>query len=291
MGRKRKGKSKRLNKQVASEEPEELVRAPHSFIFHRGLVGKNISRLLMDFRHVMEPFTASKLRARKSNSIKDFVAASGVLHVSHMLIFTQTIISPYMRIVKVPRGPTLTFKIHNFTHSNDVLSSLKKQYAFNKIFLNPPLVVLNGFVGDDPHIKLMISTFQGMFPTINVTTVSLKNISRCVLFNYNPENKTVDFRHYVVRAVPVGISKAVKKLGRTKIPDLSQFTDVSEFMTKAELLSDSEPEDDPNNKFSLPQSVGPRTVKGNQAGVRLTEYGPRITMQLIKVEEGVMEPK
>lgn len=287
--RKRKGKSKKRNLQANAEEPEELVRAPHSFILHRGLVGKYVFRLMKDFRNVMEPFTATNLRARKSNNIKDFVAVSGMLHVSHMIIFTQTVLGPYMRIVKLPRGPTMTFKIHNYTISTDVLSSLRKQYAFNKIFLNSPLVVLNGFNGEDPHMKLMVATFQGMFPTINVTTVNLKNISRCVLFNYNPDSKTIDFRHYVVRSTPVGISKAVKKLGKNKIPDLSRFKDVSEFITKAELLSDSEVEDDPNLHVSLPQTVGPRVTKGNQAAVRLTEYGPRLTLQLIKVEEGIME--
>lgn len=46
------------------------------------------------------------------------------------------------------------------------------------------------------------------------------------------------------------------------------------------MLSDSEVEDDPNSHVSLPQSVGPRVTKGNQAAVRLTEYGPRITLQV-----------
>ncbi|XP_014280592.1 protein Peter pan isoform X2 [Halyomorpha halys] len=237
----------------------------------------------------MEPFTATNLRPRKSNSIKDFVAVTGVLHVSHMVILTQTVLSPYLRIIRVPRGPTLTFKIHNYTLSTDVLSSLRKQYAFNKIFLNSPLVVLNGFTGDDPHIKLMVATFQGMFPTINITTVNLKSISRCVLFNYNKDTKMIDFRHYVIRSRPLGISKAVKKLGRNKIPDLSRYKDVSEFITKSDLLSDSEVEDDPGSHVSLPQTLGPRSTKGNRAAVRLTEYGPRMTLQLIKVEAGIME--
>ncbi|CAH1400375.1 unnamed protein product [Nezara viridula] len=289
MARKKKGLCKKRNIQAAAEEPEELVRAPHSFIFHRGLVGKYILRLIRDFRNVMEPFTATNLRPRKSNSIKDFVAVTGVLHVSHMVILTQTVLSPYLRIIRVPRGPTLTFKIHNYTLSTDVLSSLRKQYAFNKIFLNSPLVVLNGFTGDDPHIKLMVATFQGMFPTINITTVNLKSISRCVLFNYNKDTKMIDFRHYVIRSRPLGISKAVKKLGRNKIPDLSRYKDVSEFITKSDLLSDSEVEDDPGSHVSLPQTLGPRSTKGNKAAVRLTEYGPRMTLQLIKVEAGIME--
>ena len=40
-------------------------------------------------RNIMYPYTASKLRESKKNSIKDFVAAAGIFGVSHMLMFTQ----------------------------------------------------------------------------------------------------------------------------------------------------------------------------------------------------------
>ena len=35
---------------------------PHSFVMHRGDVGKAVLQLEMDIRHVMEPFTATKLK-------------------------------------------------------------------------------------------------------------------------------------------------------------------------------------------------------------------------------------
>lgn len=44
------------------EEPDELKRAPHSFVIHRGKVGKYILELEKDFRKVMDPFTASSLQ-------------------------------------------------------------------------------------------------------------------------------------------------------------------------------------------------------------------------------------
>lgn len=44
------------------EEPEELTRAPHSFVIHRGSIGKHVMQLMKDFRKVMEPFTASSLK-------------------------------------------------------------------------------------------------------------------------------------------------------------------------------------------------------------------------------------
>lgn len=103
--------------------------------------------------------------------MKDFVAVSSVLKVSHLIIFTNSEIGPYVRIARVPHGPTLMFRIHNYSLNRDVLSSLKKQMTNKKLFTNAPLVILNNFTGDGSHIKLMASVFQNMFPSINVTKV------------------------------------------------------------------------------------------------------------------------
>ncbi len=44
-------------------DPEEVYnKCPHSFVIHRGHVGKNIQCLCADMRRVMEPFTASNLK-------------------------------------------------------------------------------------------------------------------------------------------------------------------------------------------------------------------------------------
>lgn len=59
---------------------------------------------------MMAPFTALKLTERKSNKLKDFVALSGALGVSHMLCFSTTATGTYLRLAKMPRGPTLHFK-------------------------------------------------------------------------------------------------------------------------------------------------------------------------------------
>lgn len=88
------------NKQINVGEKEEVVRAPHSFVFHRGLPGDHIVELTKDFRKIMEPFTASSLKARKKNSMKDFVSVSSVLHVTHMYIFTRTELGMYLKFCK-----------------------------------------------------------------------------------------------------------------------------------------------------------------------------------------------
>ncbi|XP_063540804.1 protein Peter pan [Cydia strobilella] len=288
---KRKGKCAKKNSTTKqSLEPETLVKAPHSFVIHRGQCGKDLIDLAKDFRKIMEPFTASQLKERKKNTIKDFLSVSGYLHVSHMMVFTETEQGSYMRLARLPRGPTLTFKIHNYSLARDVVSSLRKQYVMMKAFQHAPLIVLNSFSGEGMHMKLMATMFQNMFPTINITTVKLKNIRRCVLMNYNPSTKIIDLRHYVIRATPVGLNRGTKKVVQGKIPNLSRCKDMSEFFDKAALLSESEFEDDPGSQVLLPQALATRgAAQGSRSALRLHELGPRIALQLIKVEDGLMD--
>lgn len=194
--KKRKGRAvKAALKGSASSEPEELARAPHTFVISRGKLGKNVSELMLNFRKVMEPYTASRLKVRKKNVVKDFVAVAGLLHVTHMVVFTKTERAIYLRLARLPRGPTLTFRVENYTLARDVLSSLKKKITYSQQFSSHPLLVLNNFSGEGMHLKLMTSMFQNMFPSININTVKLNAIRRCLLLNYNQNDGTLDFRH------------------------------------------------------------------------------------------------
>lgn len=271
------------------EEKEELVNAPHSFVLHRGLPGEHIVALTKDFRRVMEPFTASSLKARKKNTIKDFVSVASVLHVTHMSIFTKTELGMYLKLCKLSRGPTLTFKIHSFSLARDVISMLKKQLVYEEAFKTSPLLVLNNFSGEGMQLKLIASTFQNMFPTINLTTVNLSTIRRCICLNYNATSKTIDFRHYAIKVVPVGLSRGVKKIVQAKVPNLAKCQDISELLTKP-TMSESEGEDDENSHVTLSQTLSSRGNHANsKSAIRLFELGPRITLQLIKVENGLLD--
>lgn len=174
MGKKgKKKKTQNIKKVGVDLESEDLKNAPHSFVFYRGNVGDTVADLTRDFRKIMEPFTASSLKARKANTVKDFLAVAGVLHVSHMSIFTATENGTYMKIARVPRGPTLYFKVLSYSLARDVISSLKKQLVFQKQFEHPPLVIMNNFNGQMVQLKLMASMFQNMFPAINLAKVRM----------------------------------------------------------------------------------------------------------------------
>ena len=280
----------RQNIQKIKAVPEEEALAPHSFVVHRGIVSRPLLNLTKDFRKVMQPYTASSLKVRRKNSVRDYVSVAGMLHVSHLCAFTSTERSQYLRLCRLPRGPTLTFKIHDYSLSSDVVSSQKKPLVFLKQFQHAPLVVLNGLSGEGQQFKLMSSMFQNLFPSINLTKVNLASIRRCLLLNYNSETRLLDFRHYAIKVVPAGVSKGVKKLLQNKVPNLSKFHDISEVMTKSGLLSDSEAEDDPDSHVTVPQKLGSRgSQTSEKSSIRVSELGPRMTLQLIKVEDGLME--
>ncbi|CAG2107600.1 unnamed protein product, partial [Medioppia subpectinata] len=154
---KRKRKSKKGSK-AGGEEPESVTKAPHSFVIKRGKVGKNVNELLHNFRQVLEPFTAMSLKIKRYNVVKDFVHIASSLNVTHLVIFTKTVKAAYLRLCRVPRGPTLTFKVVNYTLTKDVRSALKRPLVYSGLFQLSPLLVLNGFTGDEElRMKLMTS--------------------------------------------------------------------------------------------------------------------------------------
>ncbi|KAK2833287.1 hypothetical protein Q5P01_017176 [Channa striata] len=281
-------KSRALAHHVADETYQTV---PHSFVFHRGQIGKNVGQLILDMRRVMEPYTAESLKVRKNNVLKDFVTIAGPLGVTHFMIFSKTPSSVNMRLARLPKGPTLHFKVLKYSLIKDVVSSLKKHRMHEQQFTHHPLLILNNFGSDGMHVKLMATMFQNMFPSINVHKVNLNNIKRCVLLNYNPVSQEIEFRHYSLKVVPVGMSRGVKKLMQEKFPNMNKFEDISELLMKGANLSESEAEQDgEHNITELPQAYSGRgNMASQQSAVRLTEIGPRMTLQLMKIQEGMGE--
>lgn len=290
------GKSKTKNQKKARSSANHVAEetygaVPHSFVFHRGQIGKNVGQLILDVRDVMQPYTAESLKVKKKNVLKDFVAIAGPLGVTHFMIFSKTPSSINMRLARLPKGPMLHFSILKYTLVKDVVSSLKKHRMHEQQFTHHPLLVLNNFGSEGMHIKLMATMFQHMFPSINVHKVNLNNIKRCVLLNYNHETQEIEFRHYSLKVVPVGMSRGVKKLMQERFPNMSKLEDISELLMKGANLSESEAEQDgEHNITELPQAYSGRgNMASQQSAVRLTEIGPRMTLKLTKIEEGMGE--
>ncbi|XP_054374098.1 suppressor of SWI4 1 homolog [Molothrus ater] len=194
------------------------------------------------------------------------------------------------KLFRLPGGPTLTFKVLQYSLVRDVVSALRRHRMHEQQFLHPPLLVLGNFgARARAELRLMAGMFQGMFPALNVHRVNLNSIRRCLLISYDADSQLLEFRHYSVQVVPVGLSRGLRKILQEKFPNLGRMDDISQLLTGDVVLSESEAEPDGSqNVLELPQNCAGRgNAVTQQSAIRLTEIGPRLTLQLLKVEEGL----
>ncbi|KAJ4897483.1 Peter Pan-like protein [Raphanus sativus] len=260
---------------------------PKSFVFSRTKLPGSVKQLQMDLRKLMLPYTALSLKEKKRNTLRDFLNVSGPMGVTHFLMLKKTASALSLRVARTPQGPTLTFKIHQYSLASDIAQSQTRPRCPPDLFKSPPLIVLSGFGTQELHLKLATIMFQNIFPAIDINTVKLSTCQRLVLLNYNKDTKLIDFRHYSIRLQPVGVSRKLRNFVQThKAPDLRNLQDVSDFITKAGYGSESEGDEEAAT-VTLSSDLG-RVNKGStKSAVKLQEIGPRMTMQLVRVEEGL----
>ena len=296
-------KAAKANRLVLSnKEDEALSKAPHTMVFSRGKVGNNITELSMDIRKMMEPYTASDLTVQKNNVLNDFVGVAAHFNVTNLLSFHKTDIGTSFRLARLPKGPTITFRVKKYSLCKDIVTSLKRPLTYEEQFRSPPVLVMNNFTSPEDSdkskdinyvdpLKLCSTMVTNMFPTINVHEVNLNNVKRVVEFSVTEDREHIEVRHYGISVKPVGVSKKVKKLMGKSMPNLNNYDDVGDYLLGNASASESEAEDD-TGKVELPQKMsGAGNMKNHQSAIRLTELGPRMTLELVKVQDGMCEGK
>ncbi|KAI7908331.1 Brix domain-containing protein [Cokeromyces recurvatus] len=265
-----------------------MNKIPKSFVMRSGIVGSSITSLVRDVRRIFEPHTASHLRERRSNRLKDFVMVAGQLGVTHFLIFSRTEKKINLRIARVPRGPTLTFRVAEYALAKDCLALQKNPKTSDIVYHKSPLLVLNNFQQSGKEFKVMTVMLQNMFPAVDIQTMQLSEARRVLLFNYNDETGMIDVRHYSIGVKATGVSKSIKRVINTNLPNLGDYEDISDYVLKEAIISESDVEDGPESTVTLPQDYpGRNNRKNDQRAVRLHELGPRMTLELTKVENGL----
>lgn len=230
------GRRKKTRTHKVEEEEEEL---PKSFVFKKGKIGVYLRELVQDFRNVMYPFTALKLKDAAGKKTKDYLTAAGILGVSHFVTYSQTENGNYLKLIKTPKGPTLTFRIEEYALARDVIKFSQETKKNSKIFdttlQTAPLLIMNGFKNTDSNdpsqiVNLMV---QSMFPSLKVDSLNLSTCKRLVLFSQDEENHTIEFRHYAVSARQRSVNKSLKKLvNNQKVPNLAGYYDLSDYFLK-----------------------------------------------------------
>ena len=195
MGKRKIGKKTRLNKQRQKDVEEDpfVLKQPHSIIIGRGKVGKSTQQLIDNFRRVMDPYTAKNVKVQRTNKLKDFISIAPTFNVSHVIAFNKTEQNLNLRIIRVPRGPTLWFNIKEYILMKDIQTSLKRPVADQTLTNESALCVMNNFDKSKKHSKLVQTFVQSMFPTTNIPTLKLDRVRRVVIWNWN-EDESIDFR-------------------------------------------------------------------------------------------------
>ncbi|KAL9000925.1 MAG: hypothetical protein Q9188_005571 [Gyalolechia gomerana] len=242
-------------------------RTPKSMVIRAGAgeVGASVSQLVKDVRRTMEPGTASRLKERKTNRLRDYTTMAGPLGVSHLLLFSKSSTgNTNLRLALVPRGPTLHFRVEKYSLCKDVQKSLRHPTGGGKEYLNPPLLVMNNFLSPDiddagrravpKHLETLATTvFQSLFPPISPQTKPLSSIRRVLLLNrelpkststasnINEPHYVINLRHYAIVTKPTGLSKGVRRISvarrtskerRSKMamPNLGKLEDVADYI-------------------------------------------------------------
>ncbi|KAI2472695.1 Brix-domain-containing protein [Annulohypoxylon bovei var. microspora] len=295
-----------------------VIQDPKSMVIRIGAgeVGSSISQLAKDVRQVMEPGTASRLKERRANRLRDYVTMTGSLGVTHLLLFSRSESgNTNLRIATTPRGPTLHFRVEKYSLCKDVRKAQRHPKGGGKEYTTPPLLIMNNIStpGADAnsqvpkHLESLTTTiFQSLFPRINPQTTPLKSIRRVLLLNREPAKDKDDgsfvlnFRHYAISTKPAGVSKplrrldAAEKLFSTKnrkggVPNLGKLEDISEYMIGGEngegYMTDgtSGSEMDTDAEVEVLEDA-PRRVLSSKARAAKLENGDQVVDSDEKVE-------
>lgn len=214
---------KKRTQEAAAPASKPGSRVPKSMVIRIGAsdVGPSISQLVKDVRSTMEPHTASRLKERRGNKLRDYTTMAGPLGVSHLMLFSRSERgNTNMRLAVTPRGPTLHFRVEKYSLCRDVTKSQKRPKTAAGQHLTSPLVrvnrggkiylltlpqlVMNNFSQTAPaetatdeanpdskpvpkHLESLTTTiFQSLFAPISPHLTSLNSIKRVLLLDRKP---------------------------------------------------------------------------------------------------------
>jgi ribosome biogenesis protein SSF1/2 len=191
-----------------------------------------------------------------------------------------------MRLALTPRGPTLHFKVENYSLCRDVEKALKRPRGGGQDHKTPPLLVMNNFnspnANENSKVPKRLETltttiFQSLFPPINPQATPLSSIRRVMLLNreLSPDGEEDDsdsyvlnLRHYAITTRKTGVSKRIRRLdpkevrNREKkgaaVPNLGKLEDAADYLldpSAAGYTSASETELDTDNEVEIAEST------------------------------------
>lgn len=219
-----------------------------------------------------------------------------------MFAITNTENSSYLKLARMPSGPTLSFFVDKYCLASDVFRDAEKKIPLTKEFNAVPIVILNGFSNHSIPSKYLESTkiaatmFQSIFPPINPNEFDPNKASKVVLFNLElNENGEPLFqiRHYQIEMNSAASKKTISNIINSKVTDFSKFGNIADYILKATGFTDASDNEGEKNEIELIEQSKVKTKEGEiekttekKANIKLKEIGPRLDLKIMKIEEG-----
>lgn len=142
----------------------------------------------------------------------------------------------------------------------------------------------------EPERKIMSTMFNNLFPGLDLQKVRHANLKRLVLINYDAERDIIEWRHYFIKQNYTEMNNKIKKMvNNKKLPNLGDCKDLSQYFTgNVGYVSESDVDNLPNSKLQLEESSKNGKITKKKVNLRLYEIGPRMTLKLVKIEEGFL---
>jgi ribosome biogenesis protein SSF1/2 len=307
--RRKKSHSQKTAAEGETTGPTKFVSSAHtplSLVTTIAEVSPALSRLCLEFRNIFSPATFTHLRPQKRLKVKDYVKAAETMDAKIIATFSKTDLAGYVKIGSLNQGPTTVFKLKEYVLSEDLRKSQKRPRGVNeKDIMVPPVLIMGGFDSGSlgkksPDnmtkglLEVVKTQFESFLPPMNIEKVNLKSVRRVVYVEHK-EGGIIQIRHYAVKVKNASVSRNVSKLLRS-ISSSSSKRATGQVSTKSTedlvnnagaITSDSEIDDtvavdgpvDGLNYRSIPV--------GAQIGVKLVELGPRIDLEIVKIESGL----
>lgn len=209
----------------------------------RGKTGLYLQKLIKELRRLLYPYCAINLKETKRNTLKDFLNIVDVYGLSHMFALTNTQKASYLRLARMPSGPTITFQIEKYCLAADLFREDITTKNLSKTFNSAPILIINGFSNTSVPIKYLeaiqiVSTmFQSVFPAINPNEFKSYQAKKVVLLNLNLiKNKkdelepVFELRHYDIDFERSSSKKTISNILNNKKTDFSNYNNIADYI-------------------------------------------------------------
>ena len=262
------GKRKKTKTHVPMSE-QDIDAVPKSVVLKRSSLSIDMKLLEAEIRAMMGPYTAMNLKESTKVTLKDINNTASNFGAKNLVFLSEKENRNYLRFALSPKGPTFTFQIKAFSLEKDFVKTEKVKSA-GLVGLGAPFCMISGLenFGNRKVSELLGNMLGGLFPKRSL--LDRKNVKRVVVFHYNEEQEQLEIRNYTILKSQTGVFSQISDLLKGKDFDFSKFNDAGELFASAAPVNEEQTDSEMKVKLSL------------------NEVGPRISLKLLKVEEGLM---